>query len=89
MGGVAAFIRQRRLRGIHALLAAPHERRRISEIAFHFGFANNSHFSRTFRNTFGYSPREAREAATNDELLAARTLGTSETYARWIRRIGA
>lgn len=89
MGGVTAFIRQRRLRRIHALLANPYERRMISEIAYRFGFVNNSHFSRAFRNTYGYSPREAREAGMNGEGLNVRTPGGGMAYASWIRRIGA
>ncbi len=83
MGGVTAFIQKRRLRRIHALLADPNERRLISEIAYLFGFVSNAHFSRAFRNTFGYSPREAREIGR--EALAH----TGNPYGSWVRRIDA
>jgi AraC-like DNA-binding protein len=62
MGGVAAFIRKRRLQRVHAILTGLQERRLISEVAYRHGFVSNAHFSRAFRNAFGYSPREAREA---------------------------
>ena len=60
VGGVAALIQRRRLERIHAHLTDPGERRRISEIAFQYGFVSKAHFSRAFRNAFGCSPREAR-----------------------------
>lgn len=86
MGGVSAFIQKRRLRRVHMLLADPHEQRRISEIAYLFGFVSNAHFSRVFRNAYGYSPREAREVSASSEI---RVLDARDAYGNWIRRIGA
>lgn len=82
MDGVSAFIQKRRLRRIHALLSDPHERRLISEIAYLFGFVSNAHFSRVFRNAFGYSPREARAS------VASRALDGRNAYGSWIHCIG-
>lgn len=88
MGGVAAFIQKRRLDRVHAILADPRDRRRITEIAYQHGFNNAAHFSRSFRRAFGYSPSEARDSG------AARRAGTgdgeqvaSNSYRNWIRQL--
>lgn len=60
--GVAAYIQQRRLRKIrHILESAQGRGKRISSVAFEFGFKTESHFSRAFRDAFGFSPRDAKE----------------------------
>jgi len=61
--GVAAYIRTRRLEAVHVLLNNPAERRSLAEIAYMFGFVSDAHFSRAFKQRFGYSPREARTGA--------------------------
>ncbi len=88
MGGVAAFIQQRRLRRIHAILTDPRDRRRIAEVAEQHGFTSGAHFSRAFRRAFGYSPREAREAGAARPLDAGDAASTGGGYAAWIRRLG-
>ena len=40
----------------HALENARKEKRTITDIAFSWGFSSSSHFSRSFRNRFGYAP---------------------------------
>jgi AraC-like DNA-binding protein len=63
-GGVAHFVRERRLRLIFADLRNPALNRvAISEIAERRGFHNAPSFSRAFRRAFGCSPSEARAAA--------------------------
>jgi AraC-like DNA-binding protein len=58
------YILARRLERARVLLADPdHHWRSISEIGYAAGFADASHFSRSFRSAFGHSPREAREPA--------------------------
>jgi AraC-like DNA-binding protein len=59
-GGVTAYVRLRRLDAIRVLLENAAERRSIADIAYGFGFVSDAHFSRSFRQHFGYSPREAR-----------------------------
>lgn len=45
-------------------LADPRLRdRSVSDIAFSWGFNNAAHFSRSFRDEYGVSPREWREAS--------------------------
>lgn len=62
-GGVQHYIQSRRLERIHAALTDPGDTRRISEIAAEFGFLRNDHFATAFKQQFGCSAREAREAA--------------------------
>ena len=60
-GGVAGYIRQRRLQRVDAMLRDPANLgRTIADIAFVCGFANEAHFSRAFRAAFGQAPREVR-----------------------------
>ncbi len=52
---------RRRLENCRKDLANPaHAGQRLTEIAFHWGFNDLSHFSRAFRQRFGCSPREYR-----------------------------
>jgi acetamidase/formamidase/AraC-like DNA-binding protein len=65
------YVRERRLQRAWADLSNPAEAHRsISEIAYRCGFVDSAHFSRTFRQRFGMSPREFRhqeaERATTD-----------------------
>ena len=63
VGGVAAYIRARRLkRSLADLLDPAQAHRPIYEIAFAWRFGSESDFSRAFRRRFGLSPRDARQA---------------------------
>ena len=53
-------VKELRLQRSLALLAAPGERRRISDIALEAGFSDISHFNRLFRSRFGDTPRNLR-----------------------------
>jgi acetamidase/formamidase/AraC-like DNA-binding protein len=64
------YVRERRLQRSWADLSSPSEAHRsVSEIAFHYGFNDAAHFSRTFRERFGLSPRAFRQQEV--ERLAA------------------
>jgi AraC-like DNA-binding protein len=60
LGGVAGYIQARRLARVKALLADGRQTRRISELAYQYGFSDEAHFSRAFRRAYGLSPREWR-----------------------------
>ncbi|UVF22245.1 helix-turn-helix domain-containing protein (plasmid) [Microvirga terrae] len=61
LGGLAAFIRARRmLRCFSEITSSAHAHRSIADIAYSWGFNNETAFSRTFRGMFDMSPREAR-----------------------------
>ena len=56
------YLRERRLQRCWADLANPTEAHRsVSEIAFGSGFSDAAHFSRSFRDRFGLSPRAFRQ----------------------------
>jgi acetamidase/formamidase/AraC-like DNA-binding protein len=56
------YLRERRLRRCWTDLASPAEAHRsVSDIAFGCGFSDAAHFSRSFRDRFGLSPRAFRQ----------------------------
>jgi AraC-like DNA-binding protein len=61
LGGVSDYIRRRRLSNAALELSSPDGRRRkIADIAFRWGFANEQSFARAFKAHFGVSPGAAR-----------------------------
>lgn len=68
-GGVAAFVRTRRLERVHALISDASERRPLADIAYDYGFHNERSFRRSFQRHFGFSPKEARGEASADRAL--------------------
>lgn len=64
LGGVAAFVRQARLKRCFQELTEPRAiRPSVIEVAMRWGFTSQSHFSRLFRANFGITPSEAIEQA--------------------------
>jgi len=56
------YLRERRLQHCWSDLANPTEAHRsVSDIAFGYGFSDAAHFSRSFRDRFGLSPRAFRQ----------------------------
>jgi AraC-like DNA-binding protein len=77
LGGVADYIRRRRLITAALRLASPeHRAKRVAQIALACGFASESNFSRSFTRQFGISPSEARSRA--DRIWAAHGWGADE-----------
>ncbi|MGR4865270.1 helix-turn-helix domain-containing protein [Caulobacter sp. LARHSG274] len=60
LGGVTAYVWDRRLHLARAALLDPKRARRISEIAFQCGFSSEAHFSRSFRRAFNIRPSDLR-----------------------------
>jgi AraC-like DNA-binding protein len=79
-GGVTQYIQGRRLEKIRAALLDPQDSRRISELAYSYGFVSAAHFSRCFRRHFGYAPSDVRDA-TPDALAAS----CDRLFAGWLR----
>lgn len=59
-GGVLRYIWKRRLEAAKDALTNVNDSRRISEIAFHFGFSSEAHFARAFRAAFGKTASDMR-----------------------------
>lgn len=85
LGSVGDFIRRQRLERILGDLADPARRgKSIAEIAYGWGFADWSTFSRAFKAAFGITPSEARAGA--EALLAQPEAGGGEVLLpQWIR----
>ncbi len=90
LAGVADYIRARRLEAIHVLLEDAGEDRWNAEIAAEFGFVSQAHFSRSFRQRFGYSPRAARggDMALRELAPAMSAEGNPELFREWIGNLG-
>jgi AraC-like DNA-binding protein len=92
-GGVETYIRRRRLRRSLQALSDPRRAHlRIGEIAYDMGFADEAHFSRLFRQTFGQSPRDMRTAtqAANHQNLHSLPFpsGDGASFADWLLTLG-
>lgn len=61
--GVAAYVRERRMRRALVLLGR-RERPSITEVALKVGYGDATAFARAFRGRYGVSPRDVRERAT-------------------------
>lgn len=61
-GGVRSYIQERRLRRCaESLTLGRFNQWRVCDIAYHWGFKSEAHFSRAFKQRFGMSPRQARD----------------------------
>jgi len=88
VGGIASYIRTRRLHRAYQELTAPGlENRRIGPIAYGAGFRSIPAFNRAFRTTFGQTPRIIRK--TKAALPKERTFSSEEMgpLARWLSEI--
>ncbi|WP_421915352.1 helix-turn-helix domain-containing protein [Mesorhizobium sp.] len=80
LGGVSAYINERRLRHAFRRMADAMEPEiRISQLAFDLGFSHPSAFTRAFKKLFGMSPKDVRRLASQSkteemELMASRDL---------------
>lgn len=89
--GVQHYIQSRRLERIQAALKDPNETRRISDIAAEFGFTRSDHFSRAFKQRFGQSARDIREAECQDVEVpigdTSQQIAADEIFKHWIREL--
>jgi AraC-like DNA-binding protein len=64
LGGVTAYIQERRLRQAFRLLTGRGEAElRVSDLAYRHGFASPAAFTKSFKQLFGMTPSEARALA--------------------------
>jgi len=90
-GGVLHYIQKRRLLAAHAALSDPENRQRIVDIAEAVSFSSAANFSRAFSHEFGYSPREARNAAAPARLAHVVSLTEQEktrSFEEWLKMLG-
>ncbi|VWB58402.1 AraC family transcriptional regulator [Burkholderia aenigmatica] len=85
-GGVANYIRKRRLLAIHRVLMSPERsRHRIGDLAYRYGFNSNTQLSRAFRLEFGHAPSDTRIVAGNAQHRLQRHTDTD--YNGWLAQI--
>lgn len=84
--GVATYIRERRLARAHeAILRAP-GKVSISRVAEINGFSDASHFTRSFRAQFGYTPLDLRLGRyAQSHVVAKFQTGATSDFEAWIR----
>jgi AraC-like DNA-binding protein len=91
IGGIADYIRSRRLHRAFFDLAATSARNvRVSEVARRWQLGTDAHFTRLFKATYGITPRAARDAALPGTLpqgRADRADAATSTITRWMRDI--
>lgn len=86
LGGVAAYIRDRRLvRACRLLSSAEHDGKRVAEVAHGLGFSSASSFSRDFRRRFGASPKDIRLAGATS--LPQPVACAGQTFREWVERL--
>ena len=87
LGGVAAYVKERRLVRIHDILCNSDRRQYLARLAQDHGFRSAAHFSSAFKQMFGYSPREVR-LPSDTQLAAQRALPSSEPHFRnWLHSL--
>jgi len=80
LGGVSAYITERRLRyAFHRITNPLEPASRISQLAFDLGFSHPSTFTRAFKSFFGLSPKDARASAVHPKLQEPMLLEPPET----------
>ena len=82
-GGVMKFITQRRLAACHNALVAQAGKKRVSSVAYEYGFTHLSSFYRQFQARYGFRPGEARSAWLHGHMLRKTT---GDTFADWLAR---
>ena len=60
LGGVAAYVRERRLQRMRDIIQFSSKEPNLARLAETFCFSSASHFTRAFRGCYGYAPSEAR-----------------------------
>jgi AraC-like DNA-binding protein len=87
-GGIAHYIRERRLR--RALLALADQTARdrpIYDIALASGFGSDAAFSRLFRQRYGMTPSDVRHGSAKRATIGALHYDVDRRYETWLNRL--
>lgn len=90
LGGVSGYIQNRRLFRAHALLlAAGAHGANVTTVALRLGFKHPSHFTRAFREKFGYNPSLVHEACLipPGRLSSPVNGPVDRSYESWVREL--
>ncbi len=92
LGGVSRYIQQRRLtRAFQTITDPAHAGDRVSTIAGRYGFRNDTVFSRAFREAYGMSPTDSRNASGRSDQAEPGVSNDSNfiTMNRWLLGLDA
>lgn len=88
LGGVAAYLQERRLVRTFNRLSDPRDERSIATIAHETGFSSEAHFSRLFKKRFGCTARDLRTAirpaSYARQSTAVRHTLTDQVFKTWV-----
>lgn len=84
LGGIASYIRERRLSHAFRQLVQSAGGRSISAIAMDCGFSSSSDFSRSFKRRFGLTAREVQRQADEHKRSASQAGPVDRQYERWV-----
>jgi AraC-like DNA-binding protein len=91
LGGVAAYIKTRRLARIHAALSEPAHYQHLGRLADVYGFVSQSHMSKAYRALYGVSPSETRsqgwESGRSEDLQAIVAGARATQFVRWLQGV--
>lgn len=89
-GGVAAYIRGRRLQhAFHALRDPARRHRSLYDLALEAGYNNDAAFCRAFKNHFELTPGEVRRLRRARPGTAEAIANASRRYEHWLHHLGA
>ncbi len=92
LGGVSRHIRRRRLsRAFREITSPSHTHERIGAIAYRWGFTNLTSLGRLFRQTYGMTPQEARQAALDGNRPDSTEYAAADAFSllnRWVSEAG-
>jgi len=92
LGGVANYIRERRLRRVFQEITDTRNRnKKITEVAYNLGFVNASAFSRAFKSVYGATPSDIRNMAEHAPYWLASSeepLHDGERLRHWLQTLG-
>jgi AraC-like DNA-binding protein len=71
MGGVAHYIKERRLVSVHVQLTGAQRHPYLVRLAEEHGFKSAAHFSRAFKSQFGYTPTELIRSVPREPVIHA------------------
>lgn len=83
LGGVAHYVRERRLMSVHAELAGARRSPYLLRIAEAHGFKSAAHFSRAFKAQFGYTPSDLVRGTPREPVFAS-VPGGRFSLPRWL-----
>jgi AraC-like DNA-binding protein len=92
LGGVANYVRERRLRRVfQEITDTRYRNRKISEVAYNLGFVNAAAFSRAFKSVYGATPSDIRSMAEHAPYWLASSeepLHDGERLRHWLHMLG-